>query len=67
MIEKVDIDLGDVRYPIFVGPGLISQVPKYKSDLGIKGQTYIIIDALIHQNHSQEIQALTQMLYKVQQ
>ena len=55
MIDKVNINLGDVRYPLYVGSGLISEIPKFKTDFGIKGYAYVIMDEFIFQSIGQSL------------
>lgn len=69
MIDKTFIDLGGVNYPLFVGPGLISDIPANYASYGGKGRAYLIIDEYIYANFTSQIREiegrLDAVLFKV--
>ena len=51
-MEAININLGDTKYPLYIGSGLSRNIPKLFEKLGGKGRAYIIIDEYIYTQSS---------------
>lgn len=56
MSLSIEIDLGDVRYPVHIGSGVLDGLEKHLSELVQANGYYFIIDEYIYRNYQRELQ-----------
>ena len=61
-MHTIEIDLGEVRYPVFIGKQLLPTLADRFAEYGGKGQPYFIIDEFIYEALFTELQSVIHSL-----
>lgn len=50
-MNNIQIDLGDIKYPVLIKPNIINEFCDIYKTVGGKGETYFIVDALVYKKY----------------
>ena len=61
-MKEIGIDLGEVKYPLFIGEHLLFNLAEKYADLGGKGKAYFIVDEFVYNSFHVELQGVIDSL-----